>query len=84
MKQVCRKLVTRKLEEVAQPKLMGFKMPQAGNEVGVRQEEGSIPQWESHDDQPQSQTEDLNITQINIHQATERTVDDKQRMEVRN
>ena len=51
-------------------------------EFGVKR--GSSPQRESHKEQPQSQTEDLNITQINIHQATGVTVNDEQRLEVRN
>ena len=75
------------LEEVDQPNLMGFEMPQAGNEVrevGVWGEEGNSPQWESHKEQLQSQTEDLNVTQINIHQVTGVTINDEQRTEVKN
>ena len=71
-------------EEVAQPNLMGFKTLLAGNEVGVQEKEGNSPQQKSHEEQPQLQTEDLNITQINIHQATGITVNDEQRMEIRN
>ena len=71
-------------EEVAQPNLMGFEMPQAGNKAGAQEEEGSSPQWELYEEQPQPQTEDLNITQINIHQATGVTVNDEQRMEIKN
>ena len=72
------------LEEVAQPNLMGFEMLQAENEVGVWGEEGRSPQRELHKEQPQSQTEDLNITQINVHQATGQTVNDEQRTEIKN
>ena len=35
-------------------------------------------------EQPQSQTEDLNVTQINIHQATGVTISDEQRAEITN
>ena len=67
-----------------QPDLMGFETPQPGNEVGVQGEEGGSPQWGSHKDQPQSQTEDFNITQMSVCQMTEIAVNDEQGTENRN
>ena len=55
------------LKGEAQLDLMGFETPQPGNEVGVWGEEGNSPQQGLHKHQPQPQTEDLNITQINVH-----------------
>ena len=54
-----------------QPDLMGFETPWPGNEVGVRGEEGNSPQQGLHEHQNELQSEDLNITQINVHQTTE-------------
>ena len=60
---------------------MGFETPQPGNEFGSRGEEGNSPQQglRKHETQPQS--EDLNITQINVHQTTETAVNDVLRTE---
>ena len=80
-------LEDKELKEVDQPNLKGFEMPQAGNEVReveVWGEEGNSPQQELRKEQPQSQTEDLNVTQINIHQVTGVTVSNEQRKEVKN
>ena len=71
-------------EGEAQPDLMGFKTPQPGNEVGVWGKEGNSPQQGLHEHQPQPQTEDLNITQINIHQTTEIAINDIQGTEENN
>ena len=72
------------LEGEAQPDLIGFKRPQPGNEVGVWGEEGNSPQQRLHKHQPQPQTDDLNITQINVHQTTEVAANDVQRTEENN
>ena len=71
-------------EGETQPDLMGFKTPWPGNEVGVRGEEGNSPQQGLNKHQLQPQTEDLNITQINIHQTTEEAVNDVKRTEENN
>ena len=68
-------------EGEAQPDLMGFKTPQPGNEIGNRGEEGNSPQQGLHEHQTQPQSEDLNITQINVHQTTETAVIDVSRTE---
>ena len=68
-------------EGEAQPDLMGFETPWPGNEVGVQGEEGNSPQQGLHEHQSQPLTEDLNITQINIHQTTETATNDVQRTE---
>ena len=47
-------------------------------------EEGSSSQQGLDEHQPQPQTEDLNITQINIHQTTEIAVNDVQGTEENN
>ena len=72
-------------EGEAQPDLMGFETPQSGNEVGVwGGEEGNSPQQGLHEHQPQPQSEDLNITQINVHQTTETAFNDVQGTEENN
>ena len=63
---------------------MGFETPQPGNEVGVLGEEGNSPQQGLHKHQPQPQTDNLNITQIIVHQTTEVAVNDVQGTEVHN
>ena len=72
------------LEGEAQPDLMGFETPQPCKEVGVWGEEGNSPQQGLHEHQPQPQTEDLNIMQINVHQTTEVAVNDVQGTEENN
>ena len=72
------------LEGESQPDLIGFETLQPGNEVGVQGKEGSIPQQGLHDHHPQPQTEDLNITQINVYQTTEIAVNDVQGTEKNN
>ena len=57
-------------EGEAQPDLMGFKTPQSANRIESRGEEGNSPQWGSEEPQAQLDSEDLNITQINVHQTT--------------
>ena len=57
-------------EGETQPDLMGFETPWPGNEVGVWGEEGNSPQQGLHEHQTELQLEDLNITQINVHQTT--------------
>ena len=71
-------------EGEAQPDLMGFETPKPGDEVGVWGEEGNSPQQGLHEHQPQPQSEDLNITQINVHQTTETAVNDVQGTEENN
>ena len=60
---------------------MGFETPQPGNEIRSRGEEGNSPQQGLHEHQTQPQLEDLNITQINVHQTKETAVNDVQRTE---
>ena len=69
------------LEGEAQPDLMGFETPRPGTEVGSRGEEGNSPQQGLHEHETQPQSEDLNITQINVHQTTETAVNDVPRTE---
>ena len=68
-------------EGETQPDLMGFKTPWPGNEVGVQGEEGNSPQQGLHKHQNEPQLEDLNITQINVHQTTETAANDVLRTE---
>ena len=68
-------------EGETQPDLMGFKTPQPANEIGSRGEEGNSPQQGLHEHQTQPQSEDLNITQINVHQTTEPALSDVPRTE---
>ena len=77
----------KELKNVDQQILMGFDMPQVGNEIGkvrIQVEEGTSPQWELCKEQSQSQPEDLNVTQINIHQMTGAAVSNEHRTEVMN
>ena len=60
---------------------MGFKTPQPANEIGSRGEEGNNPQQGLHKPQTQSQLEDSNITQINVHQTTGTAVNNVLRAE---
>ena len=72
------------LEGEAQPDLMGFETPWPANEIGSRGEEGNSPQQGLHKPQTQSQSEDSNITQINVHQTTGTAVNDVPRAEESN
>ena len=49
---------------------MGFETPQPANGIESRGEEGNSPQPGLEEPQAQPHSEDLNITQINMHQAT--------------
>ena len=60
---------------------MGFETPWPGNEIGSRGLEGNSPQQGLHEHQTQPQSEDLNITQINVHQTTETAVKNVMRTE---
>ena len=57
-------------EGEAQPDLMDFETPQPGNRIESRGEEGNSPQWGLEEPQAQLHSEDPNITQIKVHQAT--------------
>ena len=63
---------------------MGFETPRLANEIGSRGEEGNIPQQVLYKPQTQSQSEDSNITQINVHQTTGTAVNGVPRAEESN
>ena len=71
-------------EGEAQPDLMGFETTRPVNEIGSRGEEDNSSQQGLHKPQTQSQSEDSNITQINVHQTTGTAVNDLQRAEESN
>ena len=68
-------------EGEAQPDLMGFGTPQPANGIETRGKEGNSPQWGLQEPQAQPHSEDLNITQINMHQATGTSVNEVLRTE---